>query len=92
VLADGKTDKRTEKFGEVMNHFSQNVQTHLKTAQRMRNAEGKRVLGTYRGRWEDIIKMNLKGMRLERLDEINLTQNRENWGAVVNTVMKRRAA
>ena len=31
--------------------------------------------------------MNVKEMGLESVDEINLTQNRDNWRAVVNMVV-----
>jgi hypothetical protein len=44
--------------------------------------EGKRPLGRPRRRWVDNIKMDLREM-----DWIDLAQDRDQWRALVNTVM-----
>jgi hypothetical protein len=48
--------------------------------------EGKLSLGKPRCRWEENIKMNLK--ELGCVDWIQLAQDRVQWRALVNTVMK----
>jgi hypothetical protein len=53
--------------------------------------EGKRPLGRPRRRWEDGIKMNLKGDWLGGVEWIHLAQDRDRWRAVVSAVMKLRA-
>jgi hypothetical protein len=52
--------------------------------------EGKRPLGTYRRRWEYNIKMDLKETGWEDADWIHVVQYRDQWRAVVNTVMNLR--
>jgi hypothetical protein len=52
--------------------------------------EGKRPLGRPRRRWEDSIKIDLKAKGWGDMDWIHLTQDRDPWRAVVNTVMKLR--
>jgi hypothetical protein len=49
--------------------------------------EGKRPLGRPRHRWEDNIRMDLSeiGWRIE--DWVLLTQDRDQWQALVNMVM-----
>jgi hypothetical protein len=49
--------------------------------------EGKRPLGEPRHRWEDNIKIDLREVDLERVDWINLAQDRDQWWAFVNIVM-----
>jgi hypothetical protein len=51
-------------------------------------SEGKRLLGRPRRRWEDNIKMNLQEVRCGGMDWIELAQDRDNWRALVNAVMK----
>jgi hypothetical protein len=46
--------------------------------------EGKRPLGRPRRRWVDSIKMDL---RYDGMDWIDLAQDRDQWRALVNTVM-----
>jgi hypothetical protein len=41
-----------------------------------------------RHRWEDTIKMNLREIRWGSMDWIDLAQNRNQWRALVNMVMK----
>jgi hypothetical protein len=48
--------------------------------------EGKRPLGRPRGRWEDIRK-DLREIRWEDVDWMHLTQGRDQWRTLVNTVM-----
>jgi hypothetical protein len=50
--------------------------------------EGKRPLG--RPRWEDIIKMDLRETGWGGMDWIDLAQDRDQWRALVNTVMNLR--
>jgi hypothetical protein len=49
--------------------------------------EGKRPLGRPRRRWEDNIKMDLKEIGIEGANWIQLSQDRVQWRAFVNTVM-----
>jgi hypothetical protein len=56
----------------------------------MGKPEGKRPLGRPRRRWVDDIKMDLREIGWVGLDWIDLAQDRDQWKAVVNTVMKLR--
>jgi hypothetical protein len=49
--------------------------------------EGKRPLGRPRCRWMDNIKMNLRERGWDGMDWIDLAQDRDQWRALVNTVM-----
>jgi hypothetical protein len=49
--------------------------------------EGKRPLGRPRRRWEDGIRMDLREIGLGSVDWIRLSQDREQWRAVVSAVM-----
>jgi hypothetical protein len=49
--------------------------------------EGKRSLGRLRRRWEDNIKMDLKGIGIDGANWIQLAQDRVQWRIFVNTVM-----
>jgi hypothetical protein len=49
--------------------------------------EGKRPLGRPRRRWEDNIKMDLRETGWRGMDWIDLAQDRDQWRALVNTVM-----
>jgi hypothetical protein len=49
--------------------------------------EGKRPLGTPRRRWVDNIKMDLRETGWNHLDWIELAQDRDQWRALVKTVM-----
>jgi hypothetical protein len=53
--------------------------------------EGKRPLGRPRCRWEDNIKMDLREIRIDGANWIQLTQDRFHWRAFLNTVMNLRA-
>jgi hypothetical protein len=52
--------------------------------------EGKRPLGRPRRRWEDNIRMDLREIGWGGLEWINLAQDRDQWRALVNTVMNLR--
>jgi hypothetical protein len=52
--------------------------------------EGKRPLGRPRRRWEDNIKMDLREIGWGGMDRIDLAQDRDQWRALVNTVMNLR--
>jgi hypothetical protein len=52
--------------------------------------EGKRPLGRHRCRWEDNNNMDLREIGWDGMDWINLAQNRDQWRALVNTVMNLR--
>jgi hypothetical protein len=54
------------------------------------NPEGKRPLGRPRHRGEDNIKMGLRGIGWGGMDWIDLAQYRDQWRALVNTVMNLR--
>jgi hypothetical protein len=49
--------------------------------------EEKRPLGRRRRKWEDNIRMDLREIGWEGVDCMYLTQDRDKWWAVVNTVM-----
>jgi hypothetical protein len=51
------------------------------------NPEGKRPLGRPRHRWVDNIKMDLTEIGWDCMDWIYLAQDRDQWRALVNTVM-----
>jgi hypothetical protein len=52
--------------------------------------EGKRPLGRPRRRWADNIKMDLREIGWDGTDYIDLAQDRDQWRALVNTVMNLR--
>jgi hypothetical protein len=49
--------------------------------------EGKRPLGRPRHGWVDNIKMDLREIGWDGVDWIDLAQDRDQWRALVNTVM-----
>jgi hypothetical protein len=51
---------------------------------------GKRPLGRPRHRWEDNIKLKLRETGIDEANWIQLAQDRIQWRAFVNTVMKLR--
>jgi hypothetical protein len=51
---------------------------------------GKRPLGRPRRRCVDNIKMDLREMRWDGMDWIDLAQDRDKWRALVNTIMNLR--
>jgi hypothetical protein len=53
-------------------------------------AEGKRPLGGQRRKWEENIKMDLREIGWGVMNWIDLPQDRDQWRAIVNTVMKLR--
>jgi hypothetical protein len=52
--------------------------------------DGTRSLRRPRRRWEDNIKMDLRGIGWGGMDWIDLAQDRDQWRALVNTVMNLR--
>jgi hypothetical protein len=52
--------------------------------------KGKRPLRRPRRRWVDNIKMDLREIGCDGMDWIELAQDRDQWGALVNTVMNLR--
>jgi hypothetical protein len=50
--------------------------------------EGKRPLRRFRRRWVDNVKMDLRETGRDGMDWIELALNRDQWRALVNTVMK----
>jgi hypothetical protein len=49
--------------------------------------EGKRPLGRPRRRWVNNIKMNLREIGWDGMDWIGMAQDRDQWRALMNTVM-----
>jgi len=54
----------------------------------VRKPERKRLLGKLGRTWEDNIVVDLREIRWEGVDWMHLAQDRDQWRAVVNTVMK----
>jgi hypothetical protein len=52
--------------------------------------EGTRPLGRSRRRWVDNIKINLREIGWDGVDLVDLAQDRDQWRALVNTVMNLR--
>jgi hypothetical protein len=51
------------------------------------NPEGKRPLGRPRRSWMDNIKMDLREVGRDGMDWIDVVRNRDQWSALVNTIM-----
>jgi hypothetical protein len=56
----------------------------------LRKPEGKRPLGRPRRRWVDNIKMDLREIGLDGVDWMDMAQYRDQWRALVNTVLNLR--
>jgi hypothetical protein len=52
--------------------------------------EGRRPLGKSRHRWVDNIKMDLREIGLDGVDWIGMASDRDQWRALVNTVLNLR--
>jgi hypothetical protein len=52
--------------------------------------EGKRPLGRPRRMWVDNIKMDLREIRWDGMDWIDLVKDRDQWRALVKTIMNLR--
>jgi hypothetical protein len=57
----------------------------------MGKPEGERPLGRPRRRWVDNIKIDLREIEWDRMEWIELTQDRDKWRALVITVVNLRA-
>jgi hypothetical protein len=57
---------------------------------RVGKAEGKRPLGRPRHRWVNNNKMDLREIEWDGMDWIDLALDRDQWRALVNTVMNLR--
>jgi hypothetical protein len=53
----------------------------------VRKPEAKRPVGRPRRRWVDNIKMDLRELGWDGVDWINMTQDRDQWRSLVNTVL-----
>jgi hypothetical protein len=56
----------------------------------VRKPEGRRPLGRTRRRWEENIKMDLREIEWDGMEWIDLAQDRNQWRALVNTVLNLR--
>jgi hypothetical protein len=56
----------------------------------IRKPEGKRPLGRPRRRWVDNIKIGLREIGCDGVDWIDLAQDRDQWSALVDTVISLR--
>jgi hypothetical protein len=54
------------------------------------NPEGKRPVGRPRRTWVNNIRMDLREIGLDGMDWIDLARDRDQWRALVNTVMNLR--
>jgi hypothetical protein len=54
------------------------------------NPEGKRPLGRPRRRWVDSIKMDLREIGWDGVDWMDMAQDKDQWRALVNTVLNLR--
>jgi hypothetical protein len=52
--------------------------------------EGRSPLGRFGHRWEDKMKIYLRPIGLDDMDWIHLAQDRNEWRALVNTIMNLR--
>jgi hypothetical protein len=52
--------------------------------------EGKRPLGRPRRRWVDTMKIDLREIRCDGMDWIDMAQDRDQWRALVNMVLNLR--
>jgi hypothetical protein len=56
----------------------------------VRKPKGKRPIGRPRRKWEDNIRMDLREIGWGGINWVHLAQDRDQWRALVNTVMKLR--
>jgi hypothetical protein len=54
----------------------------------VRRPDGKKLLERQKRRWLDNIKMNVREIVWNGMDGIDLAQDRDQWTAVVNTVLR----
>jgi hypothetical protein len=82
----------------LLTTLTSSLHTYLLTYGEKRNAyrilvgkpEGKRPLGRPRRRWVDNIRMDLRKIGCDDVDWIDLAQDRDQWRALVSTVMNLR--
>jgi hypothetical protein len=80
----------------IARNNSSNSRDEISCIQRRENTklvgkpEGKRPLGRPRRRWVDNIKMEVREIGMAGMDWIELAQDRDQWRALVNTVMNLR--
>jgi hypothetical protein len=72
--ASGTSDSNTEELGNSYRIL-------------VGKPEGKRPLGRPRRRWVDNIKMDLREIGWNAVDCIDMAQDRDQWRALVNTVL-----
>jgi hypothetical protein len=53
-------------------------------------SEGRRPLGKPRRKWVDDIQMDLREIEWDGVDWMDMAQDRDQWRALVNTVLNRR--
>jgi hypothetical protein len=70
--------------------FSTNWETRNAYRILVGKSEGKRPLRRPRCRWMDHTKMDLREVGCDGINWIDLAQNRDQWRALVNTVMNLR--
>jgi hypothetical protein len=70
-------DRACSKHGERRNAYRVSVRT----------PEANRPLGRRRHKWEDNIKMDVREIAWCGMDWIDLAQDRDQWRALVNTIM-----
>jgi hypothetical protein len=56
-----------------------------------RKPEGKRPLKRHRRGWEDNMRLDLREIGWKGVDWMHMTQDRDQWWGLVNTVMNLRA-
>jgi hypothetical protein len=76
-VKDGEIDRACSTLGEKWNAYKVSVG----------KPEGNRPLERPRHRWEDNIKMDLREIEWDGIDRIDMAQDRDQWRALVNTLM-----
>jgi hypothetical protein len=95
LLAPRPTPKQENQNGQVKENevgkaYSTNGERRLAYRILVGQPERRRPLGRPRRRWVDNIKMDLKEIEWDGIDWIDLAQDRDQWGALMNLVMNLR--